>query len=73
MKHEEMLLISNSVYKNLDKTGSVYTDDIMRDTKLTREKITRWLKLNDFWKEGNGTSRRWTKKAHLLNTGVAAV
>lgn len=54
--HEE---IRSSVIRHIDKTNAVYTDDIILDTTLTRETITRWLKRNGFIKTAGATSKRW--------------
>ena len=60
-------LIETTVNKNLDKCGAVYTDEIMDQTNLTRETITRWLKENGFAKSGSHTSRRWVNESRACN------
>ena len=45
----------------LDKTGAVYTDDLISATGLTRESICGWLRKNQFIKPSGPTSKRWVK------------
>ena len=55
--HEK--IISDAVSKFIDKCGGVYTDDLIDETGLSRERIVKWLKDHGFQKPSGHTSRRW--------------
>jgi hypothetical protein len=55
-------IISLAVKKHIDKTGSVYTDDLMEETGVSRETITKWLRKEGFVKTGNLSSKRWQRE-----------
>jgi hypothetical protein len=51
-----------AVKAHQDKAGAVYTDELIRFTNLTRERITSWLKDHGFIKPAGNTSRRWVNE-----------
>lgn len=51
-----------SIYTD-QKTGAVYTDDLMKFTGRSREAVTRYLKEQGYRKSAGCTSRRWVKDA----------
>jgi hypothetical protein len=52
-------IISKSILNLINSAGAVYTDDLIKDTGLTRERITMYLKANGFVKTSGHMSRRW--------------
>jgi hypothetical protein len=58
--------IQEAVAQHIDKTGGIYTDDIIKATSSTRESVTRWLKSNGFHKPAGATSRRWVTNHTLV-------
>ena len=55
--------VEEAVFRNIDKTGAIYMDDIVSATGYRKEKIGRWLRGNGFVKPCGGTSRRWINPA----------
>lgn len=52
-----------AVTSHTDKTGGVYSDDLMRATGRSREAVTRYLKTQGYRKTGGCTSKRWVRDA----------
>lgn len=61
--------IEDAVTTHIDKLNAVYTDDIMKATGYTKEKIGLWLRRNGFHKPCGSTSRRWVKS----DTGAGTI
>jgi hypothetical protein len=51
--------IETAVTSLINNDGAVYTDDLIKATGLTRERITMYLKTNGFVKTSGHMSRRW--------------
>lgn len=56
-----MQTIEEAVNSLIDKSGGVYTDEIMTATDRSREIICRWLKDHGFSKPCGNTSKRWVR------------
>lgn len=55
-------IISSAISELINSAGAVYTDEIIKATGLTRERITTYLKQNGFVKTSGHMSRRWAKR-----------
>ena len=58
-------IISKSILNLINSAGAVYTDDLIKATGLTRERITTYLKANGFVKTSGHMSRRWARTGNL--------
>lgn len=54
-------IISGAINKLINSAGAVYTDELIKATGLTRERITMYLKNNGFVKTSGHMSRRWAR------------
>ena len=61
MTHQTDTIMESAVSELINNTGAVYTDDLIKRTGLTRERITIFLKANGFIKTSGHMSRRWAK------------
>jgi hypothetical protein len=59
-------IISNAINKTINSAGAVYTDDLIKTTGLTRERITMHLKANGFVKTSGHMSRRWARTTNQI-------
>jgi len=60
------IIISNAINTLINSAGAVYTDELIKTTGLTRERITMYLKANGFVKTSGHMSRRWARHENAI-------